>query len=191
MYELTRLSDQAPLGRVDFLPSWLVASGATDDQVRDLDWAGWPDQGYWPINAEAPTFDPATTVMTGDFASLEPDANARAWTAVYATRPLTPAEITALNPVPASISKRQFFEALAGAGIITTDEALAAMAGSIPAEMLAVIGALPAGQQFGAKMLIAGAMTFERSNPLVSAFMGALNMAPSVVDELWRSGAAL
>lgn len=95
-------------------------------------------------------------------------------------------------PVPDQISDRQFFQQLAIDGLITTDEALGAvMTGTLPAAMGAFISALPAEQQFGARMALCGATTFQRSHPLVDAFATMQGMTPEQIDELWRTAAAL
>lgn len=104
--------------------------------------------------------------------------------------------ITALPPppppVPESISDRQFFQGLAVQGLITEDEALAAVAtGTIPAAMQAFIAALPEGQRFGARMVLCGAVEFHRSHPLVSAFGQMQGLDAAGLDDLWRFCAAL
>jgi hypothetical protein len=86
------------------------------------------------------------------------------------------ARIAELTAPPASIivSDRQFFQALAMGGKITEAEAEAAVAtGTIPADMAALVDQLPADQQFNARMLLKGAVTFRSDHPL-SGMLAAL-----------------
>jgi hypothetical protein len=97
-------------------------------------------------------------------------------------------------PVPETISDRQFFQQLAIEGDITQDEALAAVqTGAIPAKLESVIAELPASDQFNAKMLLAGATTFNFSNPLTMALAAALS-PPRTEDQmkaLWTAASQL
>ncbi|MCW2276388.1 hypothetical protein GJ654_18850 [Rhodoblastus acidophilus] len=95
-------------------------------------------------------------------------------------------------PVPQSVSRRQFFHAVALAGFLTEAEAEAAVARqALPAAVLAEIGKLPAGDQFGARMLAIGAETFERANPLMNLMAAALGHDAGDVDDLFRFAATL
>jgi hypothetical protein len=103
----------------------------------------------------------------------------------------TLARITA-PPVPDVISDRQFFQQLAIDGDITQDEALAAVqTGTLPDKLAAVIAALPASQQFAAKMLCCGATEFRRSNPVVSVLGQALGKDAAALDAIWIAAAVL
>lgn len=94
--------------------------------------------------------------------------------------------------VPQEISDRQFFQQLAVMGLITEDEAIAAVAtGTLPAAMAAFIDQLPAKQQFAARMALQGATTFLRSNPLVKTFGAMQGMTSAEIDDLWRAAAVL
>lgn len=95
-------------------------------------------------------------------------------------------------PVPDEISDRQFFQALAVAGLITKDEALAAvMTGAIPASLESFVDALAPSEEFSARMKLSGATTFRRSDELV-AIIGALQgMTEDEIDNLWRAAAVL
>lgn len=95
MYERTRLSDLTALGAVPALPFWLNGIGASDDQIRDTTWAGYPDEGFWPVTVEAPTFDAATQTLTAEFASYVADPAAKTWTGTYGVRALTADETAA------------------------------------------------------------------------------------------------
>lgn len=104
-------------------------------------------------------------------------------------------------PPPEVISDRQFAQALALAGTITEAEALAwAARGELPAAMEAALAKIPeaGGHRFGARMMLAGATTFERSHPLTDQLGGLLTNpvtgkpydAPAL-DALWSRAAAL
>lgn len=93
-------------------------------------------------------------------------------------------------PIP-TISRRQFFQQAAIGGIITQSEALAAVtSGALPASILAFIGALPADQQFGAKMLFS-VDQFDRASPLANAFGQAIGMSPAQIDAFFTAASAL
>lgn len=90
------------------------------------------------------------------------------------------------------ITDVQFFTALAHAGNITQDEAIAAVAtGTIPATILAAVNALPADQKFVAQMKISGQTTFARRSPIVAALGASLGWTSEQIDGLWRAAAAL
>ncbi|MGW5960668.1 hypothetical protein [Methylorubrum thiocyanatum] len=104
-------------------------------------------------------------------------------------------------PVPAIISDRQFAQALALAGTITEDEALAwAARGELPQAMETALDHIPEadGQRFGARMMLAAATSYERRLPLTEQ-LGALLTNPATgkpydaaaLDALWTRAAAL
>lgn len=96
------------------------------------------------------------------------------------------------EPVPDSISDRQFFHILAVDGLITEAEALAAVkTGDAPAAFEAFIASLPEGQRFNARMLLEGATTFRRDHPLTDAFGSMYGMTPEEIDDLWRRASVL
>jgi hypothetical protein len=86
-----------------------------------------------------------------------------------------------------------FFQALAMAGAITQDEALAAVqTGGIPEVMQTYIDSITdPDKQFAVRMVLSGATQFERDNPLVDEFGHALGWSDEQIDELWRTAAAL
>ena len=95
-------------------------------------------------------------------------------------------------PVPQTISDRQFFQELAIQGKITQDEAIAAVSsGAMPASMAALVAELPSAAQFGAKMLIQGATSFDRSNPLTATLGSLYSMASADLDALWTAASLL
>lgn len=95
-------------------------------------------------------------------------------------------------PFPRIISDRQFFQQLAIAGLITQDEALAAVGpGTIPATLAQLVNGLPATLQFEARMLLTGATQFDRKHPMVNALMMSFGWSDAQTDDLWRAAAAL
>lgn len=94
-------------------------------------------------------------------------------------------------PLP-PISDRQFYQQAAVEGYITQAEALAAVqTGTIPAVLQALVATLPADQQFGANMILAGATQFNRLHPLTVAFMTARGMTSDDGDTFWRAAGQL
>ncbi|MCP1550724.1 MULTISPECIES: hypothetical protein [Methylorubrum] len=115
---------------------------------------------------------------------------------------IEPADDAPLWTAPANaISDRQFAQALALAGTISEVEALAwAARGDLPEAMEAALAKIPeaGGHRFGARMMLAGATTFERDHPLTDQLGGLLtNPAtgqpydPAALDALWSRAAAL
>lgn len=97
-----------------------------------------------------------------------------------------------IAPVPHEISDRQFFQQLALMGLITEEEAIAAVAtGTLPPAMAGFIDQLPAEQRFAARMALQGATTFVRTNPLVETFGEMQGMTPEQINDLWRAAAQL
>jgi hypothetical protein len=93
--------------------------------------------------------------------------------------------------IPDPISRRQFFEALANLGYITEDEAFAALSGTIPEAFQPLIESLPADQRFSARMLLAGATSFERNHPVVQAIGASPEWGAQKVDALWLAASRL
>ena len=109
---------------------------------------------------------------------------------------LTPDEIAFMQSITVptvipDISRRQFFQQLAAQAVITQDEAFAALGGTIPPELLTLINALPSDQQFAAKMLLAGATTFQRQHSLTLAIGAAYGWTPEQIDTFFAAGALL
>lgn len=97
-----------------------------------------------------------------------------------------------IEPVPETISDRQFFQQLAIAGVISQEEALAAVkTGDIPAALSGFIAALDDAARFNAEMLLSGATIFARNHPLTDAIAAAQGMKPEQVDDFFRAAAAL
>lgn len=91
-----------------------------------------------------------------------------------------------------SISDRQFFQQLAIDGVISEEEAEAAVAsGAIPTAMLALIDELSQAQRFGARMMLKGATVFQRHHPLIETIGALYGWADEQIDGLFRNAAAL
>lgn len=94
--------------------------------------------------------------------------------------------------VPEQISDVQFFQQLAIQGDITHDEAEAAVStGAIPQRLVAAIAQLPSEQQFGARMKLKGAVTFNRHSPLTELLAQLLDKSAADVDAIWQAASAL
>lgn len=94
--------------------------------------------------------------------------------------------------VPTEISDRQFYQQLAIEDVITQSEALSAVqTGAIPGALASVIDAMPVDQQFGARMLIGGAVTFERAHPLTTTVAAAIGWSAERVDDFFIAAARL
>lgn len=94
--------------------------------------------------------------------------------------------------VPQTISDRQFFQQLAIAGVISQEEALAAVkTGDIPAALSGFIAALDDASRFNAEMLLSGATVFQRNHSLTNAVAMAQGMTADQVDEFFRQAAKL
>lgn len=108
---------------------------------------------------------------------------------VYAP-PATPSAPPAPTIIP-DISRRQFFQQLAAQDVISEDAAVAALGGTIPPTLLTLVSGLPSEQQFSAKMLLAGATTFERPHPLTLAIGAAYGWTTAQIDAFFTAAAAL
>jgi len=111
-----------------------------------------------------------------------------------AETPISDEELAAflnqLTPIP-TVSRRQFFQQAAIAGIISESEALAAVTtGALPASITAFISTLPADQQFGATMLFS-VSEFVRSSPMANAFGQTLGMTPEQIDAFFTAASQL
>ncbi len=95
--------------------------------------------------------------------------------------------------VPETISRRQFFQELANRGMITKDEALAAIVdNALPAEFSVMVQDIVDDDiQWQARMLLAGATEFKRSNWFVGFFAAMKSLSASYMDDFWRSSALL
>ena len=103
-----------------------------------------------------------------------------------------PAEVIR-NPSPREISDRQFYQQAAIAGMITKEDALAAVrTGFIPAPLQAVVDTVAnPDEKFLAEMLLSGATIYKREHPLTDAIGAAFNMTPDDVDAFFIEAAKL
>jgi|GEM_PF-1256142 len=94
---------------------------------------------------------------------------------------------------PDEISRRQFFQQLAVAGIISKIEALAAMkSGAVPQALQAIIDALPTDEdRFNAEMLVIGADTFNRTHALTETVRLAMQWTEEQRDQFWQEASKL
>jgi hypothetical protein len=135
-----------------------------------------------------PVIDPETNEPTGEF--VTPDGEP----IVEGIFEPTEHDIVTPQPpdVPETISDRQFFQALASAGLISKEEAIAAVAtGAVPSAMEAFFNGMSEEDEFAARMLLQGAVVFHRHHPLVEAFGALQGMTSSEIDDLWRTAAGL
>ena len=95
--------------------------------------------------------------------------------------------------VPGQISDRQYFQALAHQGVITQEEALAAVkTGELPPAMTTYVNSLATSdEQFDARMYFEGATVFDRHNTYVIAMAQANGLTEQQLNDLWTYGATL
>lgn len=124
--------------------------------------------------------DPETTVL---FQRIRDAEDAEPW------EEPTPAP----DPVPAAISRRQFYTALLATGLLNTDEYFAALRGDtpLPAPLQTIIDGLPLDQQVIATGLLIAATDFQRDHPLVDVFRNAMGWTVPQVDQFFRDAAQL
>lgn len=98
----------------------------------------------------------------------------------------------AAEAVPAEIGRRQFYQALANRGLISREDALAAVGGVVPLAITYLADQiLDEGIKFDALMMFAGALSFSRAHPYVEFFGAMMGMTAADVDNLWREAARL
>ncbi|WP_207179909.1 hypothetical protein [Methylobacterium indicum] len=173
-----------PLGATE---AQFVASGALSPAQAEA--AG------FPLSAVLAGIDAAALAgrdaAVAEAAALRRERDALAGERDGLAAQLAAREAPAADVLPA-ISDRQFFQALALAGAITPDAALAAvMTGRLPAPIEAAVTALPAAERFAARMLLSGATAFERGHPMVAQLGAAIGYDAAALDALWRQAAAL
>lgn len=95
-------------------------------------------------------------------------------------------------PIPAVISRRQLLIALAAAGFISAEEALAAaQTGAVPAAIAGVFELLPEEQALAARITWATMTEVYREDPLISAIVAAGVATTEQVDKLFVRAAQL
>jgi hypothetical protein len=141
------------------------------------------------------TLTNTSDVLRSDGAAIPADLRNVDWQAyqswLAAGNTPTPAPTPA--PIaPAHVSRRQFFQAAAQAGIISNAEALAVLAtGAIPSSLATAIASLPTADQFAAQMAILGDQNFTRSDTLIVTLGSAMGQTPARIDALFTLAASL
>ena len=101
-------------------------------------------------------------------------------------------KIVAPAPIaPDSISRRQFFQQASLSKLIDEEDALEAMGGRLPQVLLDSVSKLPVDYQFGAKALLVGAQTFERSNTLTPIIAKSLGLDQEQTEHFWDAASKL
>ncbi|MGX1786829.1 hypothetical protein ACWIGM_08840 [Bosea sp. NPDC055332] len=104
---------------------------------------------------------------------------------------IVPTEFVPSPPPIVPITDRQFAHELAVRGTITEEEALDwAARGDLPAVMESAIGTLPTEARFAARMLLRGAVTYDRQHPIVDQIGAIFGYNQAEIDDLWRAAAA-
>lgn len=99
--------------------------------------------------------------------------------------------VQAKPDIPDSINRRQFFQQAAISQIISEEDALAAMAGTIPPSLATAITKLPQSYQFPVKALVTGAQSFERSHELTPIIAKSFGLDDAQVRQFWEAAAKL
>lgn len=146
--------------------------------------AGWQHGNYRIV--EVVDFAVPSGKMVVGFPSYSIDADR----GVVETYSIEDVPVPTSPPIP-PITRWRFFQQLAVQGIISQDEALAAMGGTIPAPLLALIEQLPSEQKFPAKMLVIGATEFERQHHLTIAIGAAFGMDAAEIDAFFVAAGTL
>lgn len=128
------------------------------------------------------TWFPVVREYGGPFEGVENDT--------YVVRTVDPATLP--PPVPMAISDRQFFQQLAMMGVITPDDAEAAVAtGTLPPAMVELVALLPEQAQFPARMLLKGATTFYRHHEMTDTIAWLYGWSSDQIDSLFRDASVL
>ena len=100
--------------------------------------------------------------------------------------------VPAPPPVPNVISRRQLMIALAAAGFISAEEALAAaQTGAVPAAIVGIFDRLPAEQALAARITWAAMTEVYREDPLIGAIVAAGVATAEQEDGLFRMAAGV
>lgn len=96
------------------------------------------------------------------------------------------------DPVPQIIPRRQFYQGLAVAGLITKEEALDALTGTLPPALVAIVNSIPdEDAAFAATAHLLASGEFDRAHPLIPVFAASQGMSSADVDDFWRLCASL
>jgi hypothetical protein len=102
--------------------------------------------------------------------------------------------VTTMDAAQISLSRAQFAIALAGAGIITADEAeVWAARGELPQFATDAItnSGMTAAQQMAARIKAKAAVQIDRTSPIVALLQGAKQQTDAQVDALFYAGAVI
>lgn len=168
--------------------------------IDDYQSSGWINQ-WTIIDGEARCFDDAIPPTDPEAAtSLGRNAVVRFLLAVE-TLPAAdeieallkdPKPIKPTSEVPAMVSDRQFFHACARAGLITQNEALAAVrTGDLPVMLQDIVDLIPPPYEFDVRMALQGSNEFRRSHPFVEMIARSLGWSEEQVDDLFRMAGKL
>lgn len=152
---------------------------------------GWRAQIIWQ-GAEPPAAGASIVEdwRTGDAAPRPDDWAGVAPPPASADAPIEAAG--APSDVPAVVSDRQFFHACARAGLVTQDEALAAVrTGDLPAMLQDIVDLIPPPYDFDVRMALQGESTFRRAHPFVEMIGRSLGWSHDQVDDLFRLAGAI
>lgn len=92
--------------------------------------------------------------------------------------------------MPPSITGRQFWAQMAISKLITEDEAVAALGGTLPASIANYIGTLPEAERFAARMFFAAA-TFERERRAATDTRACFALTAAQMDRFFREASTL
>ncbi|HRA69196.1 MAG TPA: hypothetical protein PL187_24430 [Caldilinea sp.] len=96
------------------------------------------------------------------------------------------------SPVPASVSRRQLILGLAGLGMITGEDALAAaQTGAVPVGIDAYFSMLPDDQALAARITWASMTEARRDHPLIAALALANGLSSVEIDDAFRAWALI
>lgn len=151
----------------------------------ELDASGvWQNTVSWDgVSAYAPP--PGWTL---ELVSLLPPGGSQGWTLNGSTWTAPVVQVV----VPASVTRAQFYLAAAGAGIITTAQAVLMLEnGTIPANLATAIAGLPTSQQGPAEIAIFGMTDYSRSDPFVQTLGALMGMTPAQLDALFIAAGSI
>lgn len=135
-----------------------------------------------------------TPEVAANFVSCDDElvAGSRLVDGEWVAPPPPPPASPYVPPVPEEISDRQFAQQLAIEGDITQEEALAwVKTGDLPASVSALVGMLPAEDQFGANMLLSGATIYQRHHEMTAVFAQMYGWDDEKIDQVWRDASQL
>lgn len=101
-------------------------------------------------------------------------------------------EMPVVTPVPTGVTDVQFYQQLCVEGIITQDEALAAVqVGALPAAIQTAISSIPENLRFNAQMTFSGSKVIVREHPVTADVFAALGRDGAQTDAFFHAAALL